>query len=179
MGSAEQIEADFERRDDTFAGALTAGRPVVLWFEHDLYDQLQLLEVLSLVDRPEGVELIVVGWFPGRPGFRGLAELPDAAGLSLSERPGAGGARRRPSDARPAVRGDADREEAPFAGDAWVWMQAAGLEGLVTAVDASARIGLIDAGRRVLDGTADRVELLGLDRWVGGIHLRPDRLVRR
>jgi hypothetical protein len=31
----------------------------------------------------------------------------------------------------------------------------------------------------VLDGAADRVELLGIDRWVGGMHLRPDALFRR
>jgi hypothetical protein len=30
----------------------------------------------------------------------------------------------------------------------------------------------------VLAGTADRVELLGIDRWLGGTHLRPDNLWR-
>jgi hypothetical protein len=30
---------------------------------------------------------------------------------------------------------------------------------------------LTDAGRRVLAGEADAVELLELDRWVGGTHL--------
>jgi hypothetical protein len=30
----------------------------------------------------------------------------------------------------------------------------------------------------VLAGTADRVALLGIDRWVGGTHLRPGRLWR-
>ena len=57
----------------------TAGERVVLWFEHDLYDQLQLLQILAgLPDRPVGVELICVGSFPGRPGFAGLGELePD------------------------------------------------------------------------------------------------------
>ena len=51
----------------------------MLWFEHDLYDQLQLLQILAgLPDRPVGVELICVGSFPGRPGFAGLGELePD------------------------------------------------------------------------------------------------------
>ena len=74
-GSADQITADFERRDAALQGALAERRPVVLWFEHDLYDQLQLLEALSLVERPDGVELIVIGAFPGHPGFRGLGEL--------------------------------------------------------------------------------------------------------
>jgi hypothetical protein len=30
---------------------------------------------------------------------------------------------------------------------------------------------LTDAGRRVLDGDADQVELNGIDRWIGGVHL--------
>ena len=74
-GKATEIAADFERRDRHLELALAARRPVVLWFEHDLYDQLQLLEILSLVDEPESVELIVVGEFAGHPDFRGLGEL--------------------------------------------------------------------------------------------------------
>jgi hypothetical protein len=37
---------------------------------------------------------------------------------------------------------------------------------------------LTDAGRAVLAGQADRVELLGIDRWLGGVHLQPDSLWR-
>jgi hypothetical protein len=37
---------------------------------------------------------------------------------------------------------------------------------------------LTDAGRAVLTGDADRVDLLGLDRWLGGTHLRHDSLWR-
>ena len=52
---------------------------MVLWFEHDLYDQLQLLDVLALVHSAgaphETLELVQVGSFPGRPAFRGLGEL--------------------------------------------------------------------------------------------------------
>jgi hypothetical protein len=33
---------------------------------------------------------------------------------------------------------------------------------------------LTGAGRDVLRGEADRVELLGLDRWVGGTHVTAD-----
>ena len=32
---------------------------------------------------------------------------------------------------------------------------------------------LTDTGQRVLNGRADRVALLGLDRWLGGTHLTP------
>jgi hypothetical protein len=49
---------------------------VVLWFEHDLYDQLQLLDVLALAHGAgTAPEVIVVDSFPGRPEFRGLGEL--------------------------------------------------------------------------------------------------------
>jgi hypothetical protein len=52
---------------------------VVLWFEHDLYDQLQLLDVLALAHEA-GVEpeLIVVDSFSGKPSFHGLGELTAA-----------------------------------------------------------------------------------------------------
>jgi len=32
-------------------------------------------------------------------------------------------------------------------------------------------VALTEAGRRVLDGAADHVELNGVDRWIGGVHL--------
>jgi Domain of unknown function (DUF1835) len=78
-GSQAALAAAFRARDERLVGALRAGRPVVLWFEHDLYDQLQLLDVLALVHDAaapfETLELVQVGSFPGRPGFRGLGEL--------------------------------------------------------------------------------------------------------
>jgi hypothetical protein len=43
-GSYDDVLADFARRDATLAAWR---REVVLWFEHDLYDQLQLLQVLA------------------------------------------------------------------------------------------------------------------------------------
>ena len=36
------------------------------------------------------------------------------------------------------------------------------------------RLRLTDAGGRVLRGEADRVELLGVDRWIGGTHVTPE-----
>jgi hypothetical protein len=35
----------------------------------------------------------------------------------------------------------------------------------------SGTIGLTDAGRAVLGGQADRVQLCGIDRWFGGVHV--------
>jgi hypothetical protein len=74
-----EIEAQLLARDARLAGAVDACEPVVLWFEHDLYDQLQLIQILSgLPDFPTRVELICIGSFPGRPEFHGLGELePD------------------------------------------------------------------------------------------------------
>jgi Domain of unknown function (DUF1835) len=73
-GSRRSILASLERRDRQLVHALRDEQQVVLWFEHDLYDQLQLVDVLALA-APDAPELIVVGSFPGRPAFRGLGEL--------------------------------------------------------------------------------------------------------
>jgi hypothetical protein len=52
---------------------------LVLWFEHDLFDQLNLIQLLSWIrshltgGRP--VSLICIGSFPSRSSFKGLGEL--------------------------------------------------------------------------------------------------------
>jgi hypothetical protein len=43
---------------------------------------------------------------------------------------------------------------------------------------AAARLVLTDDGRAVLAGEADRVALLGIDRWLGGTHLHGDHVPR-
>jgi hypothetical protein len=56
-GSERSLLESLERRDRLFEHALEADTSVVLWFEHDLYDQLQLLQALTLAgDSP--LELI-------------------------------------------------------------------------------------------------------------------------
>src|SRR5918998_4944111 len=75
-GEPTAVEDELRARDERLADAIASLEPVVLWFEHDLYDQLQLLQILSgLPDLPTRVELICIGTFPGRPDFRGLCEL--------------------------------------------------------------------------------------------------------
>ena len=75
-GSRRAILGSLERRDAQLLRAFRDGIEVVLWFEHDLYDQLQLLDVLSLAREADAApELVVVGSFPGKPSFRGLGEL--------------------------------------------------------------------------------------------------------
>jgi hypothetical protein len=79
-GVQDEIVADLAQRHDVLTRAVAERRPVVLWFEHDLFDQLLLLQVLSVVahagpNPPERVQLIQIGSFPGRARFHGLGEL--------------------------------------------------------------------------------------------------------
>jgi hypothetical protein len=66
----EQDEAlsDFSRHDE-----------IVLWFEHDLFCQINLLYLLDWFARnqlgPTRLSLINIGTFPGKENFRGLGEL--------------------------------------------------------------------------------------------------------
>jgi len=52
---------------------------LVLWFEHDLFDQLNLIQLLTWIREhvpgTKRVSLICIGSFPGRPDFKGLGEL--------------------------------------------------------------------------------------------------------
>lgn len=64
---------------------------LILWFEHDLFDQLNLLQLLTFLrDRVPAaklVTLVCVGEFPGRPHFKGLGELtPDELASLLETR---------------------------------------------------------------------------------------------
>ncbi len=242
-GDRAEILGGLERRDRHLETALAGERPVVLWFEHDLYDQLQLLEILSLVEEPGAVELIVVGAFEGRPDFKGLGELDadeletlwparlpvTSAQLELAHRawaafrsprlqplagdtsalPFLAGAWRRLLDELPDEAGLGrterqllealpgtpmelfldwqSREAAPFLGDAWAWKSLHDLRGLVARADgdpippppplsdprsfASLPLVLTEEGRAVLAGEATRIELIGIDRWLGGMHI--------
>ena len=84
-------------------------------------------------------------------------------------------------------------EPAPFLGDAWFFRTLAGLAGLVETKDGPlppppplggpdaflrVPLRLTREGELVLRGEADRVELLGLDRWVGGTHITRERAWR-
>jgi hypothetical protein len=245
LGEPDVLLSALEARDEQLVDALRGGSQVVLWFEHDLYDQLQLLDVLSLADA-EGAapELIVVGTFPGRRFFAGLGELtpaeletlwpsrsraepgqlgaashawaafrePDPTALSelasretpelpflgaallrlLEELPGASdglsGTERRVLQAisdgahtPPAAFVGARRlESAPFLGDTWFYRALAALgEGDARLVESGDDgLCLTADGERVLRGDADRVELLGIDRWIGGTHVTPENTWR-
>jgi hypothetical protein len=75
----DEVRADLEARDAELAAAAAGGGEVVLWFEHDLYDQLQLLQVLDRLADAEAararVSLVCIGEFPGVEPFHGLGQL--------------------------------------------------------------------------------------------------------
>lgn len=59
---------------------------LVLWYEHDLFDQLNLIQLLDWIGRrkrAKPITLICVGSFPGHPHFKGLGELRAEELLSL------------------------------------------------------------------------------------------------
>jgi hypothetical protein len=62
---------------------------LVLWYEHDLFDQLNLLQLLSWLKgrltASKTVSLIETGTFPGRPSFKGIGELNPADMAPLFE----------------------------------------------------------------------------------------------
>ena len=77
-GSYGDIRSQFTARDRTLAGFRDHDE-IVLWFEHDLYDQLQLLQLLDWLSRQDlaGVclSVIQIGEHPDVPSFHGLGQL--------------------------------------------------------------------------------------------------------
>jgi hypothetical protein len=75
----EDTHAAFQDRDRRLREAIEAGSELVLWFEHDLYDQLQLLQVLDLMARetvpPTPVRLAQASTYLTDLGPEALAEL--------------------------------------------------------------------------------------------------------
>jgi hypothetical protein len=257
-GRQQALVSSLERRDRQLLDAFRDGFQVVLWFEHDLYDQLQLLDVLALA-HGEGAapELIVIGSFAGKPSFAGLGELTASELETLwpSRRPAEPGALHLATSAWAALQAPEPRalsewatresehlpflaaalrrlleelpapadglsgterralqaiaaggrtpsaafvaaqrlEEAPFIGDTWFYRTLAALgQGTARLLESEAgtplppppplgdgqrfarlQLRLTARGERALRGEADRVELLGIDRWVGGTHITP------
>ena len=85
--SGERIATRLAAADRAIGDALARGDEVVLWFEHDLFDQLLLIRTLDLIGRLSDlsavnrrVSLICIDRFPGVDRFIGLGQL-DAAQL--------------------------------------------------------------------------------------------------
>ncbi len=89
---ADQIAADLTSwraavdADDEYS-------ELVLWFEHDLFDQLNLIQLLSRIGRDRvvrrPVSLVSIDGYPGHASFKGLGELrpADIAALYETRRP--------------------------------------------------------------------------------------------
>jgi hypothetical protein len=48
-----------------------------------------------------------------------------------------------------------------------------------TPQDGLGEVGITQLGQSVLDGRADHVALSGIDRWLGGVHLKSDKVAWR
>jgi hypothetical protein len=95
----EAIKAGMTASDTAIATACKRGDEIVLWFEHDLFDQLALIRTLDLMGRVLNptrgesetparhrprVSLICIGAFPGIERFIGLGQLTVAQLATLA-----------------------------------------------------------------------------------------------
>jgi hypothetical protein len=89
LGTAT-LENDLRGWRRAIAGAVDYDE-LVLWYEHDLFDQLNLIQLLPWIrgrlPAPTPVTLVCVDRFPGHPDFKGLGELsPDEIATLLETR---------------------------------------------------------------------------------------------
>ena len=69
------------------------------------------------------------------------------------------------------------REERVFMGDSTFWNRLEAMaHGRWPLIAMDDEVSITDAGQRVLDGTLDWVEMGGIDRWIGGVHLAGTRV---
>ncbi len=77
-GSLESVAKSFAERDELLM-TFREHDEIVLWFEHDLYDQLQLIQILDWFNERHReatkLSLICIGEFSGIDQFRGLGDL--------------------------------------------------------------------------------------------------------
>jgi hypothetical protein len=91
-GDYDEFRAGFAERDATLS-AFRDHDEVVLWFEHDLYDQLQLLQILDWFSKQDlsgfPLSMIQIGSHPEVTPFHGLGQLTGAqlAALLPSRKP--------------------------------------------------------------------------------------------
>ena len=79
----QAIKTGLGQADETIAAACRRGNGIVLWFEHDLFDQLAIIRVLDLIGRTHldgrnsggDWSLVCIGAFPGIDRFIGLGQL--------------------------------------------------------------------------------------------------------
>ena len=240
-GSAVEIARELEERDRRL-GAMSADEEVTLWFEHDLFDQLQLAQILDWCaaarKRPphnaprltlaqaddylgnmtpaqaralwESRRDVTDAQLEAAQRAWGAFTSPDPRAIQdildqVSALPFMRAALVRHLEEFPAVENGLsrierqaletlvvgswpfhelfeaahlEREDPFFLGDL-VFMDrlkalASGDVPLVR-MD-NEKVWLTDAGRETLAGQRDRIEALGIDRWLGGVHLKGHRV---
>ncbi len=229
----------FEKRDALLKRA-GEFREIVLWFEHDLFDQLQLLQVITALEDlaidPSRANLIQCDQYLGSMTAEELCALlprrrpvtaatsksarrawqrftsgdPDdlltasredaiglpylraalqrlceeypatSDGLSRSQRQALTAAMQGPADAGELYRRAQGREEAHFQGNTAFSRMLTDLCDERAALHSAGEDGssVSPLGRRVLAGESDWLEAHPIDRWIGGVHLTPERVVR-
>lgn len=84
-----EVERDIRLRDQHLRAAGNYDR-VTLWFEHDLLDQLQIVQILDWFSgaklKHTTLDMICIDRFPGKPDFRGLGQLSADQMASLTPR---------------------------------------------------------------------------------------------
>jgi hypothetical protein len=234
--AAVEIAQDLESRDRRLGASADDGE-VVLWFEHDLYDQLQLVQILDWFATHRGPQRIRLAQSDDYLGLMDATRLralwerradvtdaqftaaqrawaafsaPDPQGLqaladTVSALPWLRPALVRHLEEFPAVEtglsrterqiletlvvgswplhelftaAHRDREEPFFLGDTTFFETLKTLAPTDTPLVGldNERAWLTDAGREALGGRLDRIETLGIDRWLGGVHLKGRRV---
>ncbi len=237
-GNPIKLLHDFEQRDALLNRAREFAE-IVLWFEHDLYDQLhvaQLLPLLEAMKLPAGSTSIVQSgeylgsmtadeisafypkrrvissatyaaaqrvWdaftspdphalrtqsekdVPGLPFMRSALqrlceEYPwTRDGLSRSHRQALEAVSHGAARKEELFRRAQAHEEAPFLSDAVFYSMLQELREDPALIEGEEDALVPTAlGRRVLAGDADRIEAAPIDRWIGGVHLQGQNVVR-
>lgn len=243
-GEPETIIEGFTRRDNTLKSS-SKYEKVVLWFEHDLYDQLQIIQILDWFNQNPtiGVELSIVctdqylgkltpealgalvkheepvteshlelsslAWSAFRSSspekWRALLDT-DTTGLPflegaiirlLEEYPNSRNGLSRTAEQALKIVSSSEKhpgvvfgrnqalEERVFMGDASFWVVLHELiestppllalegEALSTPLTRDQKLTITPAGKDVLAGKVNWLDVLNIDRWIGGVHLKP------
>ncbi|WP_028864030.1 hypothetical protein [Psychromonas aquimarina] len=214
-GTADEISESFIQRDNELS-AFREYNKVILWFEHDLYDQQQLIQILDWFQQniSEEIELSIIcteqylGCLSPEKWY-GLLNtdtlvLPFLQGAvirMLQEYPSCSSGLSRTAEQALKVLSDGKKhpetlfsctqklEERIFLGDAGFWevlhellessppliTLSQGKE-LTLPAGKELELSITSAGLKVLAGKMNWLDISPLERWSGGVHLKPGNL---
>ena len=247
-GTPEDVKRVFKERDTILASSEQYER-VILWFEHDLYDQLQILQILDWfhLHRPKETSLSIIcidrylgtlsakeitalfqyeepitekhymlankGWSAFRSATpekwhallttdtTALPFLHGAILRLLEEYPSCnnGLSRTAHQALKVILQGEThpgkifgrsqESEDRLFMGDASFWfilnelldsspplLKLAEGKSLTLPINPNQELTITPAGKAVLSGMANWLDIAEIDRWIGGVHLTPDNI---